>query len=351
LNTIITEFVPIKILTEEKKMRIVLDAMGSDNYPNPEVLAAVQTAEMFGEEILLVGKEEMLGPLLKEHNPQGAPVRIVHAPEVFEMAAKISGSMLRKSQNSMGVGMDLIKNGEADAFVTAGNTGGAMAIGLSRLGRIRGVKRPALCGLIPVKDGHAVLLDIGANAICKPEFMAQFAIMGSLYAKEVLGIQNPKVGLVSNGEEAGKGNELVKDSYYLLEELEINFIGNVEGKEFYGGEVDVAVSDGFTGNVFVKASEAVAKLLIDELKDALMSSTRTKIGGLLAKPAFDQLREILDPASVGAVPLLGLDGLVFVGHGRSNPKALVSAMKNARHAAEIDLLGSLRDEITKGLKS
>ena len=295
-------------------------------------------------------KKDVLDPLLTQHNPENFPVKVIHAPEVFEMADKISGSALRKSQNSMGIGLDLLKNGEADAFVTAGNTGGAMAIGLARLGRIRGVKRPALCALIPVKGGQAVIIDIGANAICKPEFMAQFAIMGSLFAKEVLGIQNPRVGLVSNGEEAGKGNELVKESYHHLEELELNFIGNVEGKEFYGGEVDVAVTDGFTGNVFIKASEAVAKLLMDELKASLMSTFRTKIGALLAKPAFDSLRELLDPSSVGAVPLLGLDGLVFVGHGRSDAKALVSAIKNARNAVEANLLDSLREEITKGLK-
>lgn len=331
-------------------MRIVLDAMGSDNYPQPEIQAAVETAAMFGDEILLVGQEPVLTPLLSQLNPNNAPVKIIHAPDVFEMAEKISGSALRRSQNSMGVGMDMVKNGEADAFVTAGNTGGAMAIGLARLGRIRGVKRPALCGLIPVSGGHAVILDIGANADCKPEYMAQFATMGNLYAKKVLGIQNPRVGLVSNGEEAGKGNELVKESYHHLEELDLNFIGNVEGKEFYGAEVDVAVSDGFTGNVFIKVSEAVAKLLIDELKESLMSTTRTKVGALLARPAFDSLREMLDPAEVGAVPLLGLDGLVFVGHGRSNAKAMVSAVIKARQAVETDLLGSLREEITKGLK-
>lgn len=331
-------------------MRIVLDAMGSDNYPHPEVQAAVEAAKKFGEEVFLVGQEPVLTPLLREHNPEQAPVTVVHAPDVFEMADKISGSALRKSENSMGVGMDLVKNGEADAFVTAGNTGGAMAIGLARLGRIRGVKRPALCALIPVKGGKAVILDIGANAICKPEFMAQFAIMGSLYAQKVLGITSPRVGLVSNGEEAGKGNDLVKESYPLLEALDLNFIGNIEGKEFYGGEVDVAISDGFTGNVFIKVSEAVAKLLIDELKTALMSTTRTKVGGLLAKPAFESLRELLDPSEVGAVPLLGLNGLVFVGHGRSNAKAMLSAVIKARQAVEVDLLGSLRDEITSSLK-
>lgn len=330
-------------------MRIVLDAMGSDNYPHPEVQAAVEVAAMFGEEILLVGQEPVLSPLLKQHNPQNAPVTIVHAPDVFEMADKISGSALRRSETSMGVGMDLIKSGEGDAFVTAGNTGGAMAIGLARLGRIRGVKRPALCAMIPVKDGHAVILDIGANAICKPEFLVQFAIMGNLYAKIIQGIANPRVALISNGEEAGKGDELVKETYPLMTELDLNFVGNAEGKEIFGGEVDVAVTDGFTGNVFIKASEAVAKLLVDELKTYLMSTTRTKIGALLAKPAFDDLKSILDPAAIGAVPLLGLDGLVLVGHGRSDARAMVSAVKNARKAVEADLLNSLRTEITNSL--
>lgn len=330
-------------------MKIVLDAMGSDNHPEPEVIAAVDAARFFGDEILLVGQEDKLKPLLDKHNPDNAPVTIVHAPDVFEMAAKISGSALRRAENSMGVGMDLLKNQGADAFVTAGNTGGAMAIGLARLGRIKGVKRPALCAIFPVKDGQAVVTDVGANAICKPEFLLQFAIMGSIYARAVLGVDNPRVGLISNGEEAGKGNELVKDTYPLLEASGLNFFGNIEGKELFGGEVDVAITDGFTGNVLLKSSEAVAKLMTSQLKDYLMASTRTKLGALLAKPAFGELRKSLDPSEIGAVPLLGLDGLVFVGHGRSDHRAMFSAIVNARKAVEANLLVELKASIQKEL--
>lgn len=326
-------------------MRIVLDAMGSDNHPEPEVIAAVAAAKSFGDEILLVGQEENLLPLLAKHNTMNAPVTIVNAAEVFEMTDKISGRALRKAENSMGVGMDLLKEGKGDAFVTAGNTGGAMAIGLARLGRIKGVKRPALCALFPVKNGYAVVTDIGANAICKPEYLVQFAVMGSIYASTVLNVENPRIGLISNGEEAGKGNDLVKETYPLLEVSGLNFVGNIEGKELFGGMVDVAVTDGFTGNVLLKTSEAVAKLLTDQLKNYLMASLRTKVGGLLAKPAFSKLRKDLDPTEVGAAPLLGLDGLVFVGHGRSDHHAIFSAIIKARQAVSTDMLSTLQQAI------
>jgi glycerol-3-phosphate acyltransferase PlsX len=330
-------------------MRVVLDAMGSDAHPFPEVQAAVEAAEIFGDEILLVGDQKQIKPLLSKVNPNNFPVKVIHAPETFLMTDKISGSALRKSQNSMGVGMDLVKNGEADVFVTAGNTGGAMAIGLSRFGRIRGVKRPALCVVIPAKGGFCAVTDVGANAICKPEYLVQFAKMGCVYVKELLGVKNPKVGLISNGEEAGKGNDLVKATYPLLEASGLNFYGNVEGKEIFGGEVDVAVSDGFTGNVLIKGVEAVAKLLIDNLKEELMATSRTKVGALLAKPAFDALRKTLDPGEVGAIPLLGLDGPVFVGHGRSDARALVSSIRVARQAIETNMMETLRKSIAESL--
>jgi glycerol-3-phosphate acyltransferase PlsX len=330
-------------------MRIVLDAMGSDNHPEPEVIAAVDAAKRFGDEILLVGQKEKLEPLLEKYNTVNAPIKLVHAADVFEMAAKISGSALRRAENSMGVGMDLIKTGQADAFVTAGNTGGAMAIGLARLGRIKGVKRPALCAIFPVKDGYSVVTDVGANAICKPEFLLQFAIMGSIYAQTVLNAKSPRVGLISNGEEAGKGNELVKAAYPLLEASNLNFVGNIEGKELFGGEVDVAITDGFTGNVMLKSSEAVAKLLTDQLKEFLMASPITKVGALLAKPAFGKLKKTLDPSEIGAVPLLGLDGLVFVGHGRSDHRAMFSAILKARQAVAANLLPTLKTTIQEAL--
>jgi len=330
-------------------MRVVLDAMGSDTHPLPEVHASVEAARLFGDEILLVGNEEQLKPLLKEANPDDAAVRIIHAPEVFLMTDKISGSALRRSKNSMGVGMDLMKAGKADVFVTAGNTGGAMAIGLARFGRIRGVKRPTLVVQIPVKGGYCMITDVGANAICKPEFLVQFAKMGAVYSRIGLGIENPRVGLISIGEEAGKGNDLVKATFPLLEASGLNFYGNVEGKEIFGGEVDVAVTDGFTGNVMVKASEAVAKLLIERLREELMASIRTKAGALLAKPAFTALRKTLDPSEVGAIPLLGLNGLVFIGHGRSDAKSLVSGIRAARQGVEENLLENLRKSISEVL--
>jgi glycerol-3-phosphate acyltransferase PlsX len=323
--------------------------MGSDDHPLPEIHAAVEAVKEFGDEILLVGNQDKLIPLLKEINPDKLPVQVIHAPETFLMTDKISGSSLRKSQNSMGVGMDLVKNGEADVFVTAGNTGGAMAIGLARFGRIKGVKRPALCAVIPVKNGFCAVTDVGANAICKPEFLVQFGKMGSVYVKDLLGVENPRVGLISNGEEAGKGNDLVKATYPLMEASGLNFYGNVEGKEIFNGEVDVAVSDGFTGNVFIKGVEAVAKLLVENLKEELMTSMRTKIGALLSKPAFDALRKSLDPAEIGALPLLGLDGLVFVGHGRSNTKAMLSAIRMARQAVERNMMETLRKSIAESL--
>jgi glycerol-3-phosphate acyltransferase PlsX len=249
----------------------------------------------------------------------------------------------------MAIGLDLVKSGEADAFVTMGNTGGAMANALYRLGRIRGVKRPALTALFPVKTGRCVVLDIGANAECKPEFLEQFARMGSVYASSVLGIARPKVGLLSNGEEAGKGNELVKGTYPLLQASGLNFIGNVEGKELFAGEADVVVMDGFTGNVLLKSVEAVAKLLVESIRESMMKSLRTKIGGQLARPAFGEVRRMLDPAEVGAVPLLGIDGLVFVGHGRSEAKAVLSALRLADQSVRVGLLKSLKEEIEKGL--
>jgi len=325
-------------------MRIVLDAMGSDNYPDPEVQAALEAATLFRDEILLVGHEAQLKPKIAALGGSNQ-VKIVHAPEVLKMGDKPARSARGKAENSMALGMDLIKSGEGDAFVTAGNTGGAMATGLFRLGRIRGVKRPALTVLLPVAGGHCVVLDIGANTECKPEYLRQFAIMGSLYAEKVLGKQNPRVGLLSNGEEVGKGNDLVKETYPILAAANINFIGNVEGKELFGGQAEVVVTDGFTGNILIKSSEAVAKLMVDLLKEGLVSSTRTKVGAWLAKPAFDILKRSMDPGEIGAAPLLGINGLIFVGHGRSDARALVSAIRTARQAVAADLLAALQTGI------
>jgi glycerol-3-phosphate acyltransferase PlsX len=330
-------------------MRIILDGMGSDTYPDPEVRAALEAARLYGDEITLVGNANQLKPILQKLTGGTIPVKLVHAPEILEMADKPAVNARRKAQNSMAIGMDLIRSGEGDAFVTAGNTGGAMATALFHLGRIHGVKRPALTAIFPVKGGRCVVLDIGANAECKPEYLLQFALMGSIYAEKILGVRLPRVGLLSNGEEAGKGNLLVKETYPLLQTSGLNFIGNVEGKELFGGQADVVVTDGFTGNILLKSSEAVGRLVTDILKEELSSSVRTKLGAVLAMPALRKIKKMMDPDEVGAAPLLGIDGLVFVGHGRSDAYALVSAIHVARQAVEAKLLEALRGTIQERL--
>ena len=324
---------------------IVLDAMGSDERPKPELAAAVLSTQTDDIDLILVGDEQTLSSGLAAQPGDKSHIRIVHAAEAIDMTDHIQEARAKK-QNTMQVGMDLVRKGEAQAFVTAGNTGMAMYFGTKIFGLMPGVIRPCLSTTFPVKGGKAVILDIGANAECRPEFLVQFGQMGQVYARIMLNRTNPTVGLLSNGEEEGKGNDLVREAGPLMRQQVPGFIGNIEGKEFFGGKVDVAVTDGFTGNVLMKSSEALGKLLFETLKEELMRSTRTKIGALLAKPAFDSVRKLIDPSEVGAAPLLGLDGLVFVGHGRSDAKAMVSAINQARIAIELNLLESLRKAIT-----
>lgn len=324
---------------------IVLDAMGSDDRPKPELAAAVLSTQTDDIDLILVGDEQTLSSDLAAQPGDKSHIRIVDAPEAIDMTDHIQEARAKK-QNTMQVGMDLVRKGEAQAFVTAGNTGMAMYFGTKIFGLMPGVIRPCLSTTFPVKGGKAVILDVGANAECRPEFLVQFGQMGQVYARIMLNRTNPTVGLLSNGEEEGKGNDLVREAGPLMRQQVPGFIGNIEGKEFFGGKVDVAVTDGFTGNVLMKSSEALGKLLFETLKEELMRSTRTKLGALLAKPAFDSVRKLIDPFEVGAAPLLGLDGLVFVGHGRSDAKAMVSAINQARIAIELNLLESLRKAIT-----
>ncbi|KPL83232.1 hypothetical protein SE15_08300 [Thermanaerothrix daxensis] len=332
-------------------MAIALDAMGSDHYPEPEIQGALMAAEALGIEVILVGDQSRLEPRLSVLNTRNLPVSVEHAPDVLEMADKPVEAARLKPRNSMAVGLELVKKGTAEAFVSAGNTGGVMFNALRVLGRIPGVARPALTAMFPVRGGHCVVLDIGANADCRPEFLLQFAIMGSVYAEKVLHKPQPRVGLLSNGEEPGKGNQLVKETYPLLVKSGLNFIGNVEGKEVFNGEADVVVTDGFTGNIMLKSSEAVAKLITDVLREALMASWRTKLGALLAKPAFNHIRKLLDPSEVGAAPLLGIDGLVFVGHGRSDARAIMNALRVAHEAIQANLLVNIRDALKEKLSN
>lgn len=326
-------------------MRIVLDAMGSDTHPEPEVSAALEAQRRWGDAVILCGPEDDLKKKTVELGGRVEQIEYLHAPEVLEMTDKPARTARGKAENSMAVGMDMVKESLADAFVTAGNTGGAMANALFRIGRIKGVKRPGLTAAIPVSGGHTVILDIGANTDCKPEYLFQFALMGSAYVEGAFKIQKPRVGLMSNGEEPGKGNQLVKDAYPLLEQSDLNFVGNVEPKEVLAGQVDVVVTDGFVGNVFLKTSESIAKFLIENIRDEITSNPITALGGALAKPAFSRVQKILDPSEYGAAPLLGIDGLVFIGHGRSKAHALVSAIRVARQAVEAGVLDSTRQVI------
>ncbi|RJP54954.1 MAG: phosphate acyltransferase PlsX [Anaerolineaceae bacterium] len=335
--------------------RIVVDAMGSDDHPAPDVIGAVQAAREYGAEIILVGDEAKIKPVLDAQNTQGLNIRVVHAPDMLTMEDKgeelVLKARAKDSKNSMAVGMDLVKNGKADAFVSAGNTGAGMVTALFRLGRIRGVDRPALAPVFPTATGTCVVLDIGANPDCKPENLMQFGILGSIYAEKARGVKSPKVGLISNGEEEGKGNELVKAATPLFKSSRLNYFGNVEGKEVIGGKVDVAVTDGFTGNVMLKSSEAVAKLITDKIKEIIKNGgVLTKIGGLLVKPALGEIKKLLDPNEHGAAPLLGVNGLVFIAHGRSDANAIKNAVRVAKNAVDVKVLDAMKSAIEESLK-
>jgi glycerol-3-phosphate acyltransferase PlsX len=334
--------------------RIVVDAMGSDENPVPDVVGAVAAARAYDVEIILVGDEEKIRPVLAEQNPGTLSIQIVHAPEMLTMEDKGMALVLKarrqNSLNSMAVGIDLVKTGQAEAFVTAGNTGAASVTAYFRLGTIPGVDRPGLAPVFPTAKGTCVVLDVGANPDCKPENLLQFAIMGSIYAEKVRGVKSPIIGLLANGEEAGKGNDLVKHTFPLLAASGLNFYGNIEGKELLGGKVDVAVTDGFTGNVLLKSSEAVAQLLMDKIKDAILDGgPLAKLGGALIKPSLKGIKKMMDPSEHGAAPLLGVNGLVFIGHGRSDALAIQNAVRVANLAAESNVLSSIQSAIEKSL--
>lgn len=329
---------------------IALDAMGTDDHPDPDVRGAVMAAREYDLDIVLVGDEKRIRPLLDSLSTSDLQIRILHAPDMLTMDDKnedlVRKARVKDAKNSIAVGIDLVKNGEADAFVSAGNTGATMVTSLFRLGRLKGINRPALTAVFPTETSSCVVLDIGANPDCKPRNLLEFAIMGSEYAEKVRGVTNPKIGIISNGEEAGKGSELVRASYPLLAESGINFIGNVEGKGVINGEVDVAITDGFTGNVMLKSSEAVAKLIIHKIKEAIMNGgILAKIGGLLVKPALGKIKSMLDPNAVGGVPLLGVDGLVFIAHGSSDAYAIKNAIRAAKEAVDADILSSIQEAL------
>ncbi|MBK8987907.1 MAG: phosphate acyltransferase PlsX [Chloroflexi bacterium] len=326
-------------------MRIVVDAMGSDNHPGPDVAGAVLAAREFGDTIILVGDRARIEAELVQLDAAGLPLEIQHAGQAVSMTDKPSDVVKSKPDSSMHVGLSLVRSGAADAFVSAGNTGAVLGIAMLRqvgLGRIPGVKRPALGVIFPTKE-RPFLMDNGANADCRPEYMPQFGLMGSLYVSQVLGIANPRVALISNGEEEGKGNALIKEAIPLLAASGLNYIGNIEPKEFMRGAADVALTDGFTGNIMMKTAEAIASYMSDLIREELMANPLTAVGGLLAKSAFGRVRRRLDPHEVGGAPLLGVNGAVIVGHGRSNAYAIKQAVGQARQLVAHNVVASIAE--------
>ena len=329
-------------------MRIAVDAMGSDNYPVPDVAGAVMAARQSDDTIILVGNETTIKTELAKHDTSGAALEVVHAGQVIAMEDKPSQVVREKRDSSMHVGLNLVKSGDANAFVTAGNTGGALGVAMLRgvgLGRIPGIKRPALGAIFPTPD-RPLLVDYGANADCRPEHLLQFAIMGSLYVQRVLGINEPRIALMSNGEEEGKGNILVHETAPLLKASSLNYVGKIEPKELLRGAVEVVVTDGFTGNILMKTAEAVGKYMSEMIREYIKANPFTAVGGLLARPAFDRVKKHLDPDEVGGVPLLGINGVVIVAHGSSGTIAIKRAIEQARIVVEKEVV----EAIATGIK-
>lgn len=328
-------------------MRIAVDAMGSDTFPTPDVAGAVLAARELSEEIVLVGDETRVRQELSKHDTSGLKIEVVHAPEAVAMHDKPAEVGSSKPNSSMMIGMKLITEGKADAFVTAGNTGAALALAtLYTLRRIPGVKRPALSAILHVDQKKLIMLDIGANAEAKPEWLAQFGVMGKIWAQSALGVENPRIALLSNGEEESKGTQTIHDAAALMRDLPINFIGNVEPKEAFDGKADVVVCDGFAGNIFIKTAEAAMDTLFDLIRDEIKTNVLYTVGGALARPAFRSVYRKLDPFEIGGAPLLGVNGVVIIGHGRSNARAIRNAIKQARTAVNGNTIEALRSGLS-----
>ncbi len=336
---------------------IVLDAMGSDKAPDPEVRGAVLAARTLDVRVHLVGPEEILRPklraALKAHGGRDRlPVYIVQASEWISMEDKAALAVRSKRDSSMRIGLKMIREGRAGGFVTAGNTGAAMATAKMVLGSLAGIDRPALATAFPTSAGApCVLLDVGANVDCDPENLRQFAVMGHVYSRNVLHIQRPRIGLLSNGEEDGKGDTLVRNTLPILRELAaelaLNFIGNVEGRDIFNGHADVIVCDGFVGNVALKTCEGTAKMLSIMLRESLKSTVTSQVGALLSRKAFMDFKKRLDYSEYGGAQLLGVRGPVIVGHGSSNERAVMNCIRVAAEFAEAEVGSGIETLLTK----
>ncbi|MEK6396583.1 MAG: phosphate acyltransferase PlsX [Terriglobus sp.] len=323
---------------------IVLDAMGSDKAPEPEIRGAIAACRNFPVRVHLVGPEGLVAPALKQHlMGERLPIEVVHASEWISMDDKAAQAVRQKRDSSMRVGLKLVREGKARGFVTAGNTGAAMATAKMVLGTLQGVDRPALATLLPTQTGSpCVMLDAGANVDSDPNNIVQFALMGQIYSKNVLGIARPRVGLLSIGEEDSKGNAVTRETLPLLRTLHdggvvSHFIGNVEGRDLFNGRCDVVACDGFVGNVALKTTEGVAKLVSDSLRQTLKATITSQVGALLSRKAFKNFKRRLDYSEYGGAPLLGVRGACIIGHGSSNETAILNAIRVASQFAQADV--------------
>ena len=331
-------------------MKIVVDAMGGDHAPDATVEGAVLAAREYETEIILTGLSDLIHPILDRFDPDhNLPIEVVHADEVVEMH-DLPGKVLRsKRKSSMKIGLDKLKDGTALAFVSAGNTGAVLAYSTVILRPLKGVDRPAIAIQLPTLKGNAILLDAGANVDCKVTQLFQFGIMGHVFAEYILGKENPRVGLLSIGEEDGKGNEIVKEVFQMLKASHINFIGNIEGKEVYRGNADVIVCDGFTGNIALKISESLAAMIGTNLKRMFQSNWASKLSYLLLKPQLDEFKKKVDYSETGGAPLLGVNGVVIIAHGSSSPKAIKNAIHRACELCEKNINEHIQEDIESNL--
>jgi glycerol-3-phosphate acyltransferase PlsX len=329
-------------------IKIAVDAMGSDHSPMVEVDGAIQAATEYGIPIVLVGQESRLRELLDKHDTGELPIEVVHASEVITMEESAATAARRKKDSSIRVAARLMRESAVSGIVSAGNTGAVMATVKMVLGTLPVVDRPALSTVLPTqKDKPAILLDVGANVDCKPHHLEQFAIMGDIYSRAIFGIRRPRVGLLSIGEEDTKGNELTRESFKLLKIAPINFIGNVEGRDIFKGDVDVIVCDGFTGNVALKLSEGLIETFRAMLGQELQKTLSAKVGYILAQKAFDQFKRRLDYSEFGGAPLLGMKGITIVCHGRSNANAIKNAIRVANEFCKHNVNRVIETEFNK----
>ena len=330
-----------------RMITIAVDGMGSDNSPYNEIDGVIQAAKAYDVKVILVGKESVLAPMLKSAGGDGLPIEIRNATEVVAMDESPIAALRKKRDSSIRIAANLVSERIAAGLVSAGNTGAVMATSKMVLGMVPGVDRPALATVLPTLTGCAVLLDVGANVVCKPHHLLQFAVMEHLFSKKVLGVASPKVGLMSVGEEESKGNDLVKEVHQMLKQLDLNFIGNVEGRDLYNGRADVIVCDGFTGNVALKTSEGLIEAMQKLMKEELSRNLQSKLGAALSLSAFRRLKKRLDYSEYGGAPLLGLRGVSIICHGRSSGNAIKNAIRVAKEFSENQVDAMLENELNR----